>query len=265
MLQRTDDLNACQIQSMEGDLGKIHDVYFDDEEWAIRYLVVATNNWFIKREALISPISLIKPDWLNKTLKVNLTQEQIDDCPDISVHEPVSRQQEYRYFGYYGYPIYWGGVGLWGQGFYPDGLMTVDEDISDKPNALAAKAYAETQNEDPHLRSWKEVKGYVVNGSDGEIGHIHDLLIDEKTYAVRYVVVRTNHWWTGHDILLPPQWFTDIKWKDSSAFVNHTRDEIKGAPNFEALATMDRDWEVTMHKHYKRKGYWTDEAESLSA
>ena len=74
MFRSADDLKACQIQSLDGDLGKINDLYFDDEAWVIRYLVVTTNNWFFKREALVSPIALEPPNWFNKTMQVNLSQ-----------------------------------------------------------------------------------------------------------------------------------------------------------------------------------------------
>ena len=264
MLHSADDLKACQIQSIDGDLGEINDLYFDDEAWVIRYLVVTTNNWFFKREALVSPIALDTPDWVNKTMQVNLSQKQVDHSPDISVHKPVSRQQEYKYFCYYGYPLYWGGSGLWGEGLYPGGLMLENENINEQPNAAQAKAYAESQNNDPHLRSWDKIKGYLVNGSDGEIGHIQDLLIDEQTFAVRYIVVRANYWWIGHDFLVAPQWFNDMKWSDSSVKVNHTREEVKGAPIYDSLVKIDRDSEIAMHKHYERQGYWSKESDALS-
>ncbi|MFT5756976.1 MAG: hypothetical protein ACI9LM_001701 [Alteromonadaceae bacterium] len=264
MLHSADDLKACQIQSIDGDLGKINDLYFDDEAWVIRYLVVTTNNWFFKREALVSPIALGNLDWLNKTTQVTLSQKQVDDSPDISVHKPVSRQQEIKYFGYYGYPIYWGGSGLWGEGLYPGGLMLENDNIDERPNAAQAKAYAKYQNNDPHLRSWQKVKGIVVNGSDGEIGHIQDLLIDEQTFAVRYVIVRTTDWWIGHNVLVAPQWFNDMKWSDSSIKVNHTRAEVEEAPMYDSMVKMDREWEVAMHKHYERQGYWNKESDSPS-
>ncbi|WP_426370305.1 PRC-barrel domain-containing protein [Pseudocolwellia sp. HL-MZ7] len=262
MLYSADDLKKCQIQSLDGDLGKIKDLYFDDEAWAIRYLVVTTNNWFFKREALVSPIALEIPDWVNKTMQVNLSQKQIDDSPDISAHKPVSHQQEIKYFGYYGYPIYWGGTGIWGNSLYPAGPMIEPDSNEAPPNAAQAKAYAESQHEDPNLRSWENVKGFVVIGSDGEIGHIQGLLIDELTFAVRYVIVRANDWWIGHDILVSPQWFHDMKWSDSSVKVDHTRAEVKGAPLYDSLVKMDRNWEITMHNHYEREGYWSKESES---
>lgn len=264
MLRSADDLKEYQIQSIDGDLGKIYDLYFDDEAWVIRYLVVTTNNWFFKREALISPIALDTPDWQNKTMQVNLSQKQVDHSPDISVHKPVSRQQEVEYFGYYGYPVYWGGASLWGAGFYPDGLVLENDKLNESAKGAKAKAYEKYQNNDPHLRSWDKVKGFVVNGSDGEIGHIQDLLIDEQTFAIRYVIVRANDWWIGHDILVAPQWFEDMKWSDSSVKINHTRAEVKGAPIYDSLVKMDRDWEIAMHKHYERQGYWGKESNIAS-
>ena len=55
--------------------------------------------------------------------------------------------------------------------------MLERDNINVQPNAEQAKAYAMSENNDPHLRSWEKVKGVVVNGSDGEIGHIQHLLI----------------------------------------------------------------------------------------
>ncbi|MBB1309474.1 PRC-barrel domain-containing protein [Pseudoalteromonas sp. SR41-8] len=261
MLHSADDLKACKIQSVDGDLGKINDLYFDDEGWAIRYLVVTTHNWFFKREVLVSPIALDTPDWPNKMMPVNLSQKQVDHSPDISAHKPVSRQQEIKYFSYYSYPIYWGGTSIWGNGLYPVAGMLENDTTNQQPNTSEAKQDKTSQNNDPHLRSWQKVKGSVVNGSDGEIGHIQGLLIDEHTFAIRYVIVRANDWWIGHDILVAPHWFNDLKWAESSVKVNHTRAEIQGAPAYEPLVKMDRDWEIAMHDHYAREGYWSKESD----
>jgi sporulation protein YlmC with PRC-barrel domain len=262
MLHNIQDLKACKIQSTDGDLGKINDFYFDDEDWVIRYLVVDTNNWFFKRKALISPITLKKPDWLKKDIQVNLTQQQINDSPDISVHEPVSRQQEIEYYDYYGYPAYWGGGSLWGEGIYPDGMMPVNASISSDPSRLQTKVNEKAQNDDPHLRSWEKIKGYKIHATDGEIGHIQDLLVDELTFAIRYVIVQTNNWWIGHQVLIAPQWFSDVQWSDSTVSVNHSREAIKNSPSYDSHDTFDRSWEIEVNKHYGTQGYWSNEPSS---
>jgi hypothetical protein len=58
-----------------------------------------------------------------------------------------------------------------------------------------ARAAAEAQrhhNNDPHLRSCQEVIKYHIQASDGDIGHLQSLLIEEDTWAIRYLIVKTR-------------------------------------------------------------------------
>jgi uncharacterized protein YrrD len=262
MLRSADALQACQIKSSDGVLDKINDLYFDDDYWVVRYLVVDTSNWLIRRKALISPIALEIPDWLNNTIQTNLSQEQINNCPGIGVHRPVSRQQEIKYCAYYGYPIYWRGNGLWGEGLYPNGKLSANSERDTQPNANAVKAFAEAHKEDPHLRSWCHVKGFSLCAADGEIGQIHDFLLDEQTFAIRYVIVQTNDWWLGHQVLIAPQWFMNVQWSDSKVVIKHTREEVKSAPSYHSGDSFDRNREEDMHHHYGVSGYWHNEPSS---
>src|ERR1017187_3371293 len=123
MLTNATQLKGFVIRATDGEIGTVDEFYFDDETWAIRYLTVDTGGWIGGRLVLISPISVIGvPDWQAKRLDVALTKKQVENSPDINTHQPVSRQHEIAYFGYYGYPFYWGGSSLWGSELYPAGL-----------------------------------------------------------------------------------------------------------------------------------------------
>jgi len=52
--------------------------------------------------------------------------------------------------------------------------------------------------DDVHLRSVNEIMRYYVHASDGDIGHVQGLIVDEKSWAIRYIVVNTSNWWLGH-------------------------------------------------------------------
>ena len=124
MLRTFKDLRGFAILATDGVIGKVDDLYFDDEDWAIRYLVVDTGHWLPGRKVLISPLALGEPDWMGQLLPVSLTKAQIEHSPDIDTRKPVSRQHEAAYFEYYDYPYYWGGAGIWGMGAYPGSLTT---------------------------------------------------------------------------------------------------------------------------------------------
>src|ERR1035438_5757273 len=112
MLRSMKDLESYTVGATDGIIGRVADFYFDDDQWVIRYLVVALGEEPPHRKVLISPISIGQPNWSGKILNVSLTQVQVKNSPDIDTDKPVSRQQEMGYLGYFGYGTYWGGGGL---------------------------------------------------------------------------------------------------------------------------------------------------------
>jgi sporulation protein YlmC with PRC-barrel domain len=257
------DLEDYTIGATDGPLGAVQDFYFDDDAWVIRYLIVETGSWLSSRKVLISPISIRKADGADRVIEVSLTKEQVEKSPDIDTDKPVSRQHEVEYLGYYGYPGYWGGVGMWGEGLYPYAMMPdypgYGADQAEREREIADYARANQlrhRKDDPHLRSCQAVVGYHIHASDGEIGHVQGMLVDEETWAIRYLVVDTTNWFGGHKVLVSPQWVTDVNWSDETVSVDLSQQAIKDAPPYDPDAQLDRQGERTLHGHYGRSGYW---------
>ncbi len=116
MLNTMQLLQEYTLLASDGEVGRVHDGLFDDHTWVIRYLVVETGSWLASREVLVSPYALGTPDAQHKTLAVRSTLAQVRDSPGIDTRPSVSRQHEMEYAKYYGYPYYWGGSGMWGDG-----------------------------------------------------------------------------------------------------------------------------------------------------
>jgi len=278
MLRHSKDLLNLGIAATDGDIGDVKDLYFDDETWAVRYLVVDAGSWLSSRKVLISPIAAGTPDWANRLLPVSLTREQVRSGPDIDTDMPVTRQHETDHLDHYSYPYYWGGLGLWGTGGYPNMLLPGYAGFGSPEAARAEADGAQARNEarlreqeqagvnentipqetraDPHLRSCNEVVGYDIEAADGEIGHVQGLLVDEESWAVRYLVVNTSNWWLGHDVLVAPQWIKRVSWSGRSVAVELTREALKQAPWYDAALPFTREMEIAVYKHYGRAGYW---------
>ena len=107
MLTNASFINGLVIHATDGEIGTVDQFFFDDETWAIRYFTVETGGWLGGRQVLLSPMSIIRTDWQANRLDVALTRQQVENSPDIDTHQPVSRQHEAAYLGYYGYPSYW--------------------------------------------------------------------------------------------------------------------------------------------------------------
>jgi hypothetical protein len=215
---------------------------------------------------VVAPLALGRPDWAERLLHVWLTKEQVKNSPDIDTDKPVSRQHEMTYSSYYGYPNYWGGAGYWGGGMMPN-LMLPGYGGFGSPHAIhlqneLASSQGEDdggKDEDPHLRSCREVMKYGIHASDGDIGHVEDMLVDDQTWAIRYLIVNTSNWWLGHRLLLAPAWIKNVSWFDSSVSVDLSREAIKGAPTYDPLEPLERRDEAELHDHYGRPGYWSDD------
>lgn len=263
MLRSINDLQGREIRATDGEIGSVDQFFFDDETWTVRYLVVDTGHWVPGRQVLISPISL-GTAWVAEGLNVSLTREQIKNSPGIDTDKPVSREHETEHLDYYGYPIYWGGGGLWGLGPYPAGLITrrgypnragVATGYAAAPARQPETARRERQG-DPHLRTTQAVIGYYIEARDGDIGHVEDFLIDDETWAIRYMVVDTVNWWPGKKVVVAPQWIERVSWEESKVHVDLTRESIKGAPEFDATALVNREYEHSLYDYYGRPKYW---------
>ncbi len=250
MLLKANTLKGFKLDSLDGEIGTVSEFYFDDRHWTIRYLVADTGGWLSGRQVLLSPYSLVGAVKEDKAIAVNLTQEQIQDSPSLNSDKPVSRQFEMDYHGYYGWPMYWGGPMMWGA--YP--YLVRD------PNQWNTPTETETEKSwDPHLRSTDAVTGHHIQATDGEIGHVVDFILDDETWAIRYLVVDTRNWWPGKKVLISPQWIERVSWSELKVFVNLSREAVKASPEYTEEALITRDYESGLFRHYGGDGYWSHE------
>lgn len=254
MLRNVRHLRGYAILATDGVIGEVEDLYFDDDRWAIRYLVVDTGTWLPGRKVLISPHAIGRPDWAVQQLPVSLTRAQVADSPEWNTKMPVSRQYETEYLRYFGYPHYWGGAGLWGMGAYP-GSLTTEDRFEEAMHATRLSAMHTPG--DSHLRSCWVLTGYHIHATDGDIGYVKDVLVEDRTWAIRYLIVDTSNWWQGHDVLIAPQWIESVSWPDEKISVDLTRQAVRDAPPYDAAAQLDREQEQALHEHYGRTGYWS--------
>jgi hypothetical protein len=248
MFDKARILTSYTLNGLDGAIGSVKEFYFDDQHWAIRYLVADTGTWLTERQVLISPYALGVVDHAARQIAVRLTRQQIEDSPSVGTDIPVSRQFQDAYFGFFGWPMYWTGPYMWGS--YP--YIARDHDP-------ATRAGTSAHAWDPHLRSTRDVDGHHLQATDGEIGHVEDFIIDEESWAIRYLVVATRNWWPGKKVLVSPHWIERVSWDESKVFVALSRETIQAAPEYSDALLLDRDYETRLHRHYDRQGYWVDE------
>jgi sporulation protein YlmC with PRC-barrel domain len=238
MQRSVESLYGYSIRATDGDIGKIHEFYFDDETWTIRYLVVDTGSWLLGRRVLLSTAAVDEPGPEKLEFPVALTKEQVERSPHISSDKPVSRQMEENLHTYYGWIPYWTGAGA-------------------AAAATAAEMTATKEPGDPHLRSTREVTNYHIHATDGEIGHVEDFIVEGTTWIIRYMIVNTRNWLPGRSVLVAPAWVSKVSWAESKVSVDLDKEMIKNSPEFDPSAAVNREYELRLYDYYGRPKYWT--------
>ena len=249
MLFKSKNLVDYRLHSLDGEIGKAKDFYFDDRHWVIRYLVADTGNILPRKLVLLSPYSLESVSEKSREISINLSKSQIENSPSWDTDIPVSRQFEETYNAYYGWPDYWTGSYMWGQ-------STIRAPYHQK----TAKINQGGKKFNVHLRSMDIVSTYLIQAKDGEIGHVYDFVIDDQSWAIRYLILDTRNWLPGRKVLISPKWISKVSWDAGEVFVDISKNAIRESPEFSDSTLLNRDYEDKLHKHYNHLGYWIDEA-----
>lgn len=102
LLHSIEGLQGFSLSATDGELGHVKDVYFDDSEWAVRYLAVDTRNWWPGKKVMIPPGLIERVSWEGKSVVVKVTREQIENSTEYDPDRPLVHHggsDVYRSFG----------------------------------------------------------------------------------------------------------------------------------------------------------------------
>ena len=106
-LRSCDAVENYHIHAADGDIGHVEGLLFDDESWAVRYVIANTSNWWLGHKVLVAPKWIEDVSWKDGTISVDLTRQAVKDSPlyDATVH--LDRDQETALYRHYRRPEYW--------------------------------------------------------------------------------------------------------------------------------------------------------------
>lgn len=243
--KRAGSIRGNTVLAADGELGTTTDVLFDDHAWTVRYLVVYIGSGLDGPETLITPGAISEVEVQEKTLHVDASVERTRQAPYLQTNLPVAAQQEVAYYEYLGAEPYWD---------QPPGPLAPLPPQEAVPGEASLSEMG-----DPHLRSVQEVAGYRIETASDHVGHVEDLLLDDESWRVRYIVVDTRDWLPAKKVLLPLSGISEIEWTLQRVLVEPGSQEIKDAPAWDPDAPLDRDFEVRLHEHYGQAPYWVHE------
>ncbi len=233
-------LKGFAIEASDGRIGTVGDFLFDDSTWHVRWMVINTGSWLTGRTVLVHPSAIGRADHKSQKLVVRLTRAEVEKSPDILLDEPASRQIEYGEHHCPGWDPAWGNpryvAGFWGG----IGIRVSRERLAEEKSMLKRpRGGGQTDDGDPHLRSVSAITGNHVHCTDGLVGHVQDVLLDDADWNIRAIIVDTEHWRPGKHLMVPPSAIRDISWPRQDVRLNISSHETKESPTWTPTDVVD--------------------------
>jgi len=185
VLRQVHGMVGMPVHAPDGAVGRVHDIYFDDRDWHVRYFHVDTRPWLIGRHVLLAPTVVRFVDWESDRIDVAITREQVEQSPDVDSHKPVSRQHELAMYEYFAWP------------FASSSALWEGEELAARLHSLMIEMHAQDmtapsppppENADAHLWSVDAVHHYTVENDNGKLGRVADFMVLPDTWTLRYLV-----------------------------------------------------------------------------
>ena len=229
MLHMAHKIRGTTVRSRDGEIGTLDDFLFEQSRWAVRYLVLDTGSWLGGRKVLISPMA-VEGTWDRSGISLSVRRAQIQEAPDLQP-TTLARESESVLLQHYGQPFYWEGANIWGMFDTPNALLGARRE----PLPPHGRANAATQVAGERLRSAEEIKGFHIQASDGEIGHVDDLFIGEESWRIRYLLVDTSNWIGGKSVLVGTEVVETIDREAGKLRVSDSREDIRNSPTYDSI------------------------------
>ncbi len=268
MLITTSKIERSKVIARDGAMGRVDTFLFDEEQWVVRYLVVRHGPPLLRRHSLLSVASVRGPAGADDSgITVDLTRKEVKHAPSADLARPVSRRKEEQFHRYYKIPVYWGGSGLWGSAMTPMEAGTVTYEPESQTEPIGAR------EDEYHLRSTREVEGYRVETADAEagdgkagsagdrgVGTVGGFLIEDATWAVRYLRIDPHESLGGGRLYVSPRWVGEFSWIENKMTLEMQSSRLREIPTFGVQETLSRNEEEQLHGFFEKPGYWEEES-----
>jgi len=282
MLIPASSLMDYSIIGIDDYVGRLQDLYMDDWQWIVRYLVVEATENLESVKYLISPFSLGKTDLQSKEITVALTLHKIKNSPVFQTDLPISRQYELALRRYYEWPDYWEQTSFTGpppagisqneelnldevgkpvkkQSLPPDSedifSDTSENIIPDEPDDLeiAEAEFGLPEEEiqfNTELRSFQELRGYRIQTTDNDISALEDLFIEEPDWNSKYLMINLHNSSEDQMVLLTFHFVQQIDWGSKRIFVSLSQQQLQNAPRYIPGDPISLDFEKKVYAYF---------------
>lgn len=182
MYYLTSSLLTYNIDATDGEMGKIKDIYIDDNDWKIRYVIVDTRKWLPERKVLLPPDIFIGVNTEKEAMEVEYDKNTIKNSPPVPEGTDLTRDKENQLFNYFGWTRYWHDDVILSGEKRPLGRVGSNEE--EWYERIANPVYDADEEElirqhrDNNLRSYEEIMQARVHGKNGKLGKVANFIYD---------------------------------------------------------------------------------------
>jgi hypothetical protein len=205
---------------VDGHIGKVRDFHFDNESWQLRHMAVSTHVYFPWPVVLLEPKAIGRPDWVDQTITVFHTVQDVREAPRMTKDPPLYRQVYERTVNFNGYIPHW---------------TPMTDAPEDNADLLPA---GEVQ-----LRSLTHLLGYRVHAEQELVGHVHDFLADDD-WNIRALVARLELFIGERYVAVDTREITEIGFADQMLRLSVERSTLETAPEYDPLQPRQPDVSV---------------------
>jgi len=229
---RVSSLLNQKVHAIDGEVGMVFDAYFSDDLWRVEHFVLQTGARFDSRKLIVDPrlVLMAVPAEHTETAReilVSATCAEIMASPDYMADPPISEQKAHDPLLHPRF-LWFPKGGLGKVVSRPMGAPQKDMEVNEER--------AREQGYNPHLQSYREVRGYSVYAAADEktsddheksmVGHLEDLVVMIDDLRIVQVIVSTGTAKTASAMVLQPNDVEHIDWADVHVYLRRNRAEL---------------------------------------
>ena len=198
------NLIGSRVNTENGQVGKVKDILFSDENWNIKHLLIGKHKWLPFGKVLVEP-NVIKCLDAQSKVVAEMRREDLKTRPPASEDLPVAEQKALEKQ-----------IERMGLNKTPAGQNTPNQGQQDVSKT----------KKDPHLRSMKEIIGYKIQATDGLIGTVNDVSFDLENWHIEGMVVTNGHESIRDNELIVTDLVGEFVWSQKSVTLNASKENV---------------------------------------
>lgn len=247
VLQQVNNLYGFTVRGTDGDIGRVRGIFFDDQDWAVRFVMVDTELSLNSRWMLIAATAMQPPLWEDKALPVALSRNEVAASPRLD--EPGGPQPTPTSVYENQAP-----AGAWAvateAGARP--VYSFAGRLVDSHAVVRALRHAapEWEHSSAQLLGAGEVMGYDIYARDGHVGRLMGLWASDVDWRLRFLAIDTREMAVNRPALVVMDRVQRIGWPQPRIYVDLDREDIQASPQVSADQAPTSEQETALQEYY---------------